>query len=103
MIRSRGNLHFSFQSFEISFNYFLVRTATYIQDLIAMKNAARSRIADGCYVNILFMVLTTLIPDTQGSELTQDGAYLISGMRKGVKTVKIQHVSVACTGHVGHV
>ena len=54
-------------------------------------------------VNILFMVLTTLIPDTQGSELTQDGAYLVSGMRKGVKTVKIQHVSVACTGHVGHV
>ena len=54
-------------------------------------------------VNILFMVLTTLIPDIQGSELTQDGAYLISGMREGVKTVKIQHVSVACTGHVGHV
>lgn len=69
-------------------------------------------------VNILFMVLlATLIPDTrvghwpirgQNGEIRPiralDGAYLISGMRQRVKTVKIQHVSVAtCAGHVRHV
>ena len=57
-------------------------------------------------VNILFMmVLATLIPDTRDlkEDIRPKRAYLISGMREGVKTVKIQHVSVAtCTGHVTH-
>ena len=46
--------------------------------------------------NILFMVpLATLIPDTRDPSWPMNGAYLISGMRQGVKTVKIQHVSVS--------
>ena len=33
-----------------------------------------------------------------------NGTYLISGMRQGVKTVKIQHVPVAtCARHMRHV